>query len=122
MVEAAPNTIVKKITTAANSRPAVDAATGKVYAASFATGEVAVIDPDSLTIVAHPDRCDAQQDRHRLQAPRRVHVDLFKKTFTVIDLKTNAVVAIPAGVGVHTPRRRRTHGDRVLHTVPELGT
>ncbi len=104
VVDSRTNTIVKKITTAANSRPAVDAATGKVYAASFATGEVAVIDPDSLTIVARI-QTGATPNKIAIDSKRRVAYtsNLFKKTFTVIDLKTNAVVgAIPAGVGVHT--------------------
>ena len=104
VVDSRTNKIVKKIATAANSRPAVDAATGTVYTASFATGEVAVIDPDSLTIVSRI-QTGSTPNKIVIDSKRRVAytANLFKKSFTVIDLKNNSVVGtIPAGIGVHT--------------------
>ena len=104
VVDSRTNKVIKKIPTAANSRPAVDAATGKIYAASFATGEVAVIDPDSLTVTTRI-QTGTTPNKIAIDSKRRVAytANLFKKSFTVIDLKTDAVIGtIPAGVSVHT--------------------
>jgi len=104
VVDTRTNTVIKKIPTKSNSRPTVDRATGKVYAGSFDTGEVAVIDPDSLTVI---DTIETGS------TPVKIAVDsarqlaytanLFKKSISIIDLNTDTVLAtVPTKSSMHT--------------------
>lgn len=81
VVDTLTNTVIKKIPTKSNSRPAVDPATGKIYAASFDTGEIAVIDPDSLTVV-DTINTDATPVKVAIDSKRRLAytANLFKKS------------------------------------------
>ncbi|NNG95776.1 YncE family protein [Gordonia araii NBRC 100433] len=104
VIDAKTNAVVKKIATAPNSRPSVDPATGRVYAASFATGEIAVIDPDTLT-VAKRIRTGTTPVNVAIDAQRRLAytANLFKRSITVIDLDSDRVVAtVPTARRPHT--------------------
>ncbi|MDO9352764.1 MAG: YncE family protein [Solirubrobacteraceae bacterium] len=84
-----------------NSRPTVDPESGVVFAASFDTGRIAVIDPGSETVRAwidtgstpHGVAVDAR--RNLLYAP-----NLTRNTVTVIDRRTLEIVATESVAGV----------------------
>jgi len=94
VVDTRTDKVIKKIATPSNSRPKVDHATGLVWAASFDTGKVTIIDPDSLRIVGTIDT---------KTTPAKVAIDsqrgllytsnLQKKTITVIDTASRKVIA-----------------------------
>ncbi|GED97896.1 YncE family protein [Gordonia crocea] len=94
VIDVATNRIIKKIPTAFNSRPTVDPATGRVYAASFATGEIAVIDPDSLTIVKRI-ATKTTPVNVAIDANRRLAytANLFQRTISVLDLDSDRIIA-----------------------------
>lgn len=94
VVDTRTNRVVKKIATAPNSRPSVDPTTGRIYLASFVTGEIAVIDPDSLNVVGRIQTKStpvnvAIDEKRRLAYT----ANLFKRTISVVDLASNKVIA-----------------------------
>lgn len=104
VVDTRNNKIVKKIATPSNSRPALDAQTGRVFAASFDTGKISVVDPDSLTIVKTIST-NTTPSKIVVDAQRRLAytANLQKRTMTVIDADTFAAIrTIPVGAPLHT--------------------
>lgn len=104
--------VVATVPVDANSRPAVDPRTGTVYAASFATGRVAVIHPSDLTAPRHvidtgstPHGVGVDHRRGLLYAP-----NLLANTVSVIDIERREVVAtvpvegVPLGVDLDHAR------------------
>lgn len=112
VVDLTQRSVVGAVPVDANSRPALDPRTGTVYAASFATGRIAVIDPDDLTapraLIATgttPHGLGVDHRRGLLYAP-----NLLANTVTVIDarqrevIETVAVDGVPLGVDVDHAR------------------
>ncbi len=96
--------VIKKIVTPSNSRPKVDPATGRVWAASFDTGKISIIDPDSLTITQTIDtRTSPSKVAIDAQRRRVYTANLQKKSITVLDADSGAILAtVPVGKAVHT--------------------
>ncbi|MGV9712564.1 YncE family protein [Gordonia sp. NPDC003424] len=104
VVDTRTNAVIKKIPTPSNSRPAVDPATGRVFAASFDTGKISVIDPNSLTVV-NTIATGTSPNKVAIDGQRRLVYtsNLQKRTITVIDADTQRVLTtVPVGVPVHT--------------------
>lgn len=112
VVDLAKRSVIGAVPVDANSRPAVDPSTGTVYAASFATGRIAVIDPGDLrgtpAVIetgTTPHGIGIDQRRGLLYAP-----NLLANTVTVIDarrpgeLATVPVDGVPLGVDVDQAR------------------
>lgn len=104
VVDVKSNRIIKKIPTPSNSRPAVDPTTGRVFAASFDTGKISVIDPNSLTVVktistgSTPNKIVVDANRRLVYTS-----NLQKRSFTVINADTASVIGtVPAGAPVHS--------------------
>ncbi|MFT3663211.1 MAG: YncE family protein [Gordonia sp. (in: high G+C Gram-positive bacteria)] len=96
--------VVKRIKTPSNSRPKVDPATGRVWAASFDTGKISIIDPDSLTIEKTVDTGTSPAKVAIDGKRRRVYTaNLQKKTITVLDADSGALLTtLQVGDPVHT--------------------
>ena len=116
VVDTRTDKIVKRIATPSNTRPKVDPATGRVFAASFDTGKIVVIDPDSLTIIKTV-QTHSSPNKLAIDAQRRLvyTADLQKRTITVLDADTAKVVAtVPTNAPVHTiavdPRTGAVYG------------
>ncbi|QKT06678.1 YncE family protein [Gordonia sp. X0973] len=96
--------VIKKIPTPSNSRPKVDPTTGRVWAASFDTGKISIIDPASLRVVRTIDT-KTSPSKIAFDAGRRLAytANLQKKTITVLNADSGAIVAtLPTGAAVHT--------------------
>lgn len=104
VIDTRTRAIIKKIATPSNSRPTVDPTTGRVFAASYDTGEISVIDPDSLTVV-RTIATGTTPNKLVIDATRRVAytANLTKRSITVIDPDTYRVITtVPVGAVVHT--------------------
>ncbi|MDL9937470.1 YncE family protein [Gordonia sp. ABSL1-1] len=98
------NKIIKRISTPANSRPEVDPVTGRVYAASFDTGKVSVIDPQTLTVVKTIET-KGSPNKLAIDAERRLLYlsNLQKRSLTIIDLTTERVIkTLPVNGPIHS--------------------
>lgn len=98
------NKVIKKITTPSNSRPKVDPTTGRIWASSFDTGKISIIDPTSLTIVKTIDT-KTSPAKLAIDAKRRLvySADLQKKSITVYNADSGAILTtVPTGVAIHT--------------------
>ncbi|WP_440711972.1 YncE family protein [Gordonia sp. FQ] len=104
VVDTTTNRVITKIPTAPNSRPTVDPATGNVYAVSFQTGEIAVIDGGSYAVTTRI-ATKTSPNNLAIDAQRRIGYtsNLFRKSITVIDLTKNTVIGtIPTKAATHT--------------------
>lgn len=104
VVDLKSNRIIKKINTPSNSRPAVDPKTGRVFAASFDTGKISVIDPNSLAIVKTIST-GTTPNKIVIDANRRLVYtsNLQRRSFTVLNADTASLIGtIPAGAPVHS--------------------
>ena len=112
VVDVGSRAVVASVPVDPNSRPAVDLRTGTVYAASFATGRIAVIDPDGLEATpaaietgSTPHGVGVDHRRGLLYAP-----NLLANTVTVIDARRARVIAtvpvdgVPLGVAIDDVR------------------
>jgi len=104
VVDTTTNRVIKKIAAPYNSRPTVDTSTGLVYAGSYNTGLISVIDPDSLTVIdtietgTTPVKVAIDAARGLAYTP-----DLHRKSITVIDLRARkAVLTVPTGIAIHS--------------------
>ncbi|GAA3023734.1 hypothetical protein GCM10010528_02210 [Gordonia defluvii] len=105
VVDLRTNRVIKKIATPSNSRPKVDPTTGRIWANSFDTGKISIIDPVSLQIVTTidtrttPSKIAIDAQRRRVYA-----ANLQKKSITVISADSGAILAtVPTGTAaVHT--------------------
>ncbi|MBD0021639.1 YncE family protein [Gordonia pseudamarae] len=98
------NRIITQIPTTPNARPAIDSATGRIVTVSFISGQVQLIDPDSLTVVATRET-GATPSSVVVDAQRRlVYATTLKgKTLYVFDADSLKVVATKAIPGeIHT--------------------
>ncbi|MCS3878230.1 YncE family protein [Gordonia amarae] len=104
VVDTRTDKVIKRITTPSNTRPKVDPATGRIFAASFDTGKLLVIDPDSLT-VSKTVATSTSPNKLAIDAQRRLvySANLQKRTITVLDADSAKVIAtVPTGAPVHT--------------------
>lgn len=104
VIDMRTNRVIKKITTQSNSRPKVDPTTGKIWASSFDTGKISIIDPVSLRIVKTINT-GTTPAKLAIDAQRRLvyTANLQKKSITVINADTGAILAtIPTGKAIHT--------------------
>lgn len=94
VIDIPTNRVIAKIPTAHNSRPSVDPATGRVYAVSYSTGEIAVIDPSSLSIVKRIATKTTPVNL-AIDSKRRLGytANLFQRTISVIDLDADRIIA-----------------------------
>ncbi|MEZ5212034.1 YncE family protein [Gordonia sp. (in: high G+C Gram-positive bacteria)] len=104
VVDTRTNAVIKKIPTPSNTRPQVDPATGKVFAASFDTGKIVVIDPNSLTVVktivtgTTPDKLAIDGQRRLVYT-----ANLQRKTITVLNADTGAIITtLRTGAAEHS--------------------
>lgn len=112
VVDVASRSVIGAVPVDANSRPSVDPRTGTVYAASFATGRIAVIDPRRLT--AEPSSIDTNSTPHGVGIDHRRGLlylpNLLANTVTVVDARRRMVLAtvpvdgVPLGVDVDVAR------------------
>lgn len=112
VVDLATRQVIGAVPVGANSRPAVDPRTGTVYAASFATGRIAVIDPDRLG--ASPGQIETRTTPHGIGVDHRRGLlyapNLLANTVTVLDARRRAVVTtvpvggVPLGVDIDHAR------------------
>ncbi|WP_211188264.1 YncE family protein [Gordonia asplenii] len=104
VIDTRTNKVVKEVSTPSNSRPTVDPVTGRVFAASFDTGEVSVIDPDSLRVVK-TIATRSTPNQIAVDGKRRLGylANLDNRSITVIDLDTASVLAVvKTAARVHT--------------------
>ncbi|MFZ2240147.1 MAG: YncE family protein, partial [Gordonia amarae] len=104
VVDTRTDKVIKRITTPSNSRPKVDPVTGRIFAASFDTGKISVIDPDSLTITKTV-ATGTSPNKLAIDARRRLvyTANLQARTITVLDADSAKVIAtVPTGAPVHT--------------------
>ena len=97
-------TVIKRFSTPPNTRPKVDPVTGRVFAASFDTGKIMVIDPRSLTITKTVNT-RTSPSKLAIDATRRLvyTANLQKRTITVLDADTARIIAtVPTNAPVHT--------------------
>ncbi|MFT3714597.1 MAG: YncE family protein [Gordonia sp. (in: high G+C Gram-positive bacteria)] len=104
VIDTDTDTVVKKIPVPNNARPKVDPATGKVWVASFATGKIVIIDPDSLSVVQTIETTTTPAKLAIDSVHRRVYTsNLQKKTITVLGADSGAILTtLKPGVAVHT--------------------
>ena len=104
VVDTRTDKVIKRISTPSNIRPKVDPVTGRIFAASFDTGKLLVIDPDSLT-VSKTVTTGTSPNKLAIDAQRRLvyTANLQKRTITVLDADSATIIAtVPTGAPVHT--------------------
>ncbi|GAB09097.1 hypothetical protein GOARA_028_00080 [Gordonia araii NBRC 100433] len=105
VVDLRTHRVIKKIKTPSNSRPKVDPNTGRIWASSFDTGKISIIDPASLRVVKTIDT-KSSPSKLAIDAQRRLvyTANLQKKTITVLNADSGAILkTIPTGgKAVHT--------------------
>ncbi|MFT3899465.1 MAG: YncE family protein [Gordonia sp. (in: high G+C Gram-positive bacteria)] len=104
VIDLRTNRVIKKIKTPSNSRVKVDPGTGRVWAASYDTGKISIIDPGSLNVVQTINTGTTPAKLAIDSSRRRVYTsNLQKKTITVFNADTGAILAtIPTGKAIHT--------------------
>ena len=116
VVDTRTDKIVKRIATPSNTRPKVDPATGRVFAASFDTGKIVVIDPDSLTIIktvqthSSPNKLAIDAQRRLVSHRRPPEADHHRSRRDT----AKVVATVPTNAPVHTiavdPRTGAVYG------------
>lgn len=104
VVDLRTNRVIKKIATPSNSRAKVDPTTGRIWANSFDTGKISIIDPVSLQIVKTIDT-KTSPAKLAIDAKRRLvySANLQRKTITVYNADSGAILTtVPTGVAIHT--------------------
>ncbi|MFT4202015.1 YncE family protein [Gordonia sp. (in: high G+C Gram-positive bacteria)] len=99
VIDLRTNRIIKKIKTPSNTRVKVDPSTGRVWANSYDTGKISIIDPNSLRVVQTIDTKTTPAKLAIDSSRRRVYsANLQKKSITVFNADTGAILAtIPTG-------------------------
>lgn len=104
VVDTRTNRVIKKITTPSNSRVKVNPVTGDVWANSYDTGKISVIDSNTLQI-KRTIETNTTPNKLVFDATRRLAytANLQKRTVTVLDASSGAILrVIPTGAPVHT--------------------